>query len=111
MDLFSTKIAYAVTNLDEFIVNVNKMIINPLISFLFALAIAFFLYGVLEFFMNQENEEKKTTGKSHMIWGVIGITIMLGVWTILSIVLNTLGISKSEINPEEGTVNLPEVSE
>ncbi|OGJ15240.1 hypothetical protein A2585_01835 [Candidatus Nomurabacteria bacterium RIFOXYD1_FULL_39_12] len=84
------------------------MIINPLIGFLFALAIAFFLYGVLEFFMNQENEEKKTTGKSHMIWGVVGITIMLGVWTILSIVLNTLGISKSEINPEEGTVNLSE---
>ena len=93
-------------DLDKFIANVDNMIINPLIGFLFALAIAFFLYGVLEFFMNQENEEKKTTGKSHMIWGVVGITIMLGVWTILSIVLNTLGISKSEINPEEGTVNL-----
>ena len=93
-------------DLDKFIANVDNMIINPLIGFLFALAIAFFLYGVLEFFMNQENEEKKTTGKSHMIWGVVGITIMLGVWTILGIVLNTLGISKSEINPEEGTVNL-----
>jgi uncharacterized membrane protein YidH (DUF202 family) len=106
MDLFSTKIAYAATNLDEFIANVDNMIINPLISFLFALAIVFFLYGVLEFFMNQENEEKKTTGKSHMIWGIIGITIMLGVWTILNIVLSTLGINKSEINPEQGTVNL-----
>ena len=95
-------------DLDKFIANVDNMIINQLIGFLFALAIAFFLYGVLEFFMNQENEEKKTTGKSHMIWGVVGITIMLGVWTILSIVLNTLGISKSEINPEEGTVNLSE---
>ena len=95
-------------DLNKFIANVDNMIINPLIGFLFALAIVFFLYGVLEFFMNQENEEKKTTGKSHMIWGVVGITIMLGVWTILSIVLNTLGISKSEINPEEGTVNLSE---
>ena len=95
-------------DLNKFIANVDNMIINPLIGFLFALAIVFFLYGVLEFFMNQENEEKKTTGKSHMIWGVIGITIMLGVWTILGIVLNTLGISKSQINPEEGTVNLSE---
>jgi len=95
-------------DLNKFIANVDNMIINPLIGFLFALAIVFFLYGVLEFFMNQENEEKKTTGKSHMIWGVIGITIMLGVWTILGIVLNTLGISKQEINPEEGTVNLSE---
>lgn len=106
MDLFSTKIAYAATDLDGFIANVDNMIINPLIYFLFALAIVFFLYGVLEFFMNQENEEKKTTGKQHMIWGIIGITIMLGVWTILNIILSTLGISKSEINPEQGTVNL-----
>ncbi len=105
MDFLSTKIAYA--DLDSFIGNVDKMIINPLILFLFALAIVYFLYGVLEFIMNQENEEAKTKGKSHMLWGIIGITIMVGVWTLLSIILSTLGISSSEINPKEGTVNLP----
>ena len=109
MDLFSAKIAYASTSLNEFIGNVDTMIINPLIYFLFALAVVYFLYGVLEFVLNQENEEKKTSGKSHMIWGVVGITIMLGVWTILGIVLNTLGISKSEINPEQGTVQLKQI--
>ncbi|KKS04693.1 MAG: hypothetical protein UU82_C0006G0031 [Candidatus Nomurabacteria bacterium GW2011_GWC2_41_8] len=103
MDLFSTKIVYA--SLDSFIGKVDRMIINPLILFLFALAVAYFLYGVLEFFLNQENDEKKTTGKSHMLWGVIGITIMLGVWTILGIITNTLGIS-GQINPEQGTVDL-----
>src|SRR5260221_2963810 len=97
MDLFTTKIAYA--DLDGFIGKVDSMIINPLILLLFAFAIIFFLYGVFEFIMNQENEEKKTTGKQQMICGIIGITIMIGVWTILGLVLNTLGISKSEINP------------
>ncbi|MBU0999076.1 pilin [Patescibacteria group bacterium] len=105
----STKIAYAAsTSLDGFIGNVDTMIINPLIGLLFALAIVYFLYGVFEFLSNQENEEKKTTGKSHMIWGIIGITIMMGVWTILGVVLNTLGISKDQINPEQGTVHLSE---
>jgi len=66
----------------------------------------YFLYGVFEFLSNQANEEKKTTGKDHMMWGIIGITIMMGVWTILGILLNTLGIDESEINPEAGTVNL-----
>jgi succinate dehydrogenase/fumarate reductase cytochrome b subunit len=102
MDLLSTKIAYA--SLNSFIGNVDTMIINPLIMFLFALAVVYFLYGVLEFLMNSENEEKKTTGKSHMLWGVIGITIMLGVWTILGVVLDTFGIKG--INPEQGTVQL-----
>ncbi len=107
MDFLSTKIAYAASSsLDGFIGNIDKMIINPLIGLLFALAIVYFLYGVFEFLSNQANEEKKTTGKSHMLWGIIGITIMMGVWTILGILLNTLGINKSEINPEAGTVNL-----
>ena len=94
MDLFSTNIAYASsTTFDGFVSNVDSMIINPLILFLFALAVVYFLYGVLEFLMNQTNDEKKTSGKSHMLWGIIGITIMLGVWAILSIILNTLGLS------------------
>ena len=101
------KTAYAASSsLNGFIGNVDSMIIKPLIDLLFALAIAFFLYGVFEFLSNQANEEKKTAGKSHMLWGIIGITIMMGVWTILGIVLNTLGISKDQINPEQGTVHL-----
>jgi succinate dehydrogenase/fumarate reductase cytochrome b subunit len=106
MALFSPKIAYAAsTSLNGFITNVDNTIINPLILFLFALAIVYFLYGVLMFILNQENEEKKTAGKSHMLWGIVGITIMLGVWTILNILINTLGLS-GQINPEQGTVNL-----
>ena len=105
MDLFSTSVAYA--SVDSLVANANRLIINPLITLLFALALVYFLYGMVEFMFNQTNEEKKTSGKSHMLWGIIGLTIMMGVWAILGIILNTFGISKSEINPEEGKVNLP----
>lgn len=91
MDLFSTKIAYA-ASLDSFITQVDNEIINPLIGLLFALAIVYFLYGVYEFIVNQASEEKKTAGKQHMIWGVVGITIMMSVWTILSVVLSTINV-------------------
>ncbi|MBI5139711.1 hypothetical protein HZA26_03840 [Candidatus Nomurabacteria bacterium] len=102
MDLFSTKVAHA--SVDTFIMSVNANIINPLIVFLFSLALAFFLFGVLKFLTNQENEEKRTQGKQHMLWGVIGITIMMGVFTIMNIILSTLNISG--INVEQGTVDL-----
>lgn len=91
MNLFATKIVYA--DLNQFIAKIDNTIINPLINFLFALAVVYFLYGVFEFILNQNNEEKKTSGKSHMLWGIVGITIMVGVWTILGIILSTLGIS------------------
>ena len=90
----------------------NSEIVNPLNTLLFALAVVYFLYGVFEFISNQENEENKTTGKSHMLWGVIGITIMMGVWAILNLVLSTIGVdSDIKINQSgnQGSVqiNLP----
>jgi len=105
MDLFSTKIAYAGA-LDDFLVKVSDNIINPLIIFMFALAMVFFLYGVLEFFLNQDNEEAKTNGKSHMMWGVIGLTIMLGVWSILSMIINTFNIKGIKVDGGDIEVKL-----
>jgi len=103
MNLFSTNIAYA--SVESFIARVDAQIINPLIVFLFALAVVYFLYGLVEFLGNAENDEKRSIGKSHMIWGVVGLTIMMGVWAILWVILNTLGITG--INPPTGEVTLP----
>ncbi len=102
MHLFN--VAYASESLDQFIVKVDNLIINPLIVLLFALALAYFLWGIFEFLSNTDNEEKRTSGKKHMLFGIIGITVMMAVWTLLNIVLNTLGVTG--INPEQGTVHL-----
>jgi hypothetical protein len=109
MDIFSTSVAYA-GSVDDFLKKVNDNIINPIILFLFALAILFFLWGMMQFILNQNNEEKVTQGKSHMLWGIIGIVIMMGVWAILGVILNTFGIPKTQIDPKEGKVQLDEYS-
>jgi len=103
MNFFSTKVAYA--SVDTFVANASRLIINPLILLLFALALVFFLYGMFEFIANGDNDEKRTIGKSHMLWGIIGLTIMMGVWFILGIILRTLNINY--VDPEKGTITLP----
>lgn len=90
LSLFGTKVAYA--DFDVFLENVNEEIINPLIMLLFAVALAYFLYGMFEFISGQASDEKKTTGKSHMLWGIVGLTIMFSVWAILGLLLNTFNI-------------------
>lgn len=104
LGLFITKVANA--SLDSFIAKVDNLIINPLISLLFGLAVAYFLYGVFEFIANQDVEEKKTTGKSHMLWGIVGMTIMMGVWFLLGVIIDTLDIKG--VDPQQGTVDLPD---
>ena len=108
MYLLFTNIAYAadVSRADQFIANLNKQIVNPLILLLFAAALVYFLIGVVEFIANQSNEEAQSKGKQHMLWGIIGITIMMGVFSILKIIMNTFNIEG--INPEQGTVQLKE---
>ena len=101
-NLFYPQTAYA--SVDSFIASVNKEIINPLIILMFAVALVFFLFGVFELISNADNEEKKTDGKKHMLWGIIGLTIMMGVWFILNVVMNTFNIKG--IDPQKGTVQL-----
>ena len=101
--LFSPIPAHA--SLDSLLLNLNMLIINPLIVLLFAVALAYFLYGVLMFFIGEVSEEKKTDGKMHMLWGLVGLVIMFGVWAILNIVIKTLDIKG--VDPQTGKVDLP----
>jgi len=104
MNFFFPNVAYA--DVDSFVSNVNELILNPLINVLFALALLFFLYGVVEFLVNQDNEEKRTAGRKHMLWGIVGLVIMFGVWFFMNLIVDSLDIEG--IDPEKGTVDLPE---
>lgn len=106
MNFIITKVAYA--NIDTFMQKVDTEIINPIILLLFALALVYFLYGVFEFIASEASDEKKTIGKDHMIWGIIGLTVMIGVWFILGLILDTFNISRDQIDPENGKVDLPD---
>ena len=63
----------------------------PFVGFVFALAIAVFLFGLMEFVLGADNEEKRNKGKLHIFWGIIGLFIMFAVWGIISIIMNFVG--------------------
>lgn len=63
-------------------------VLNPLIALLMILATVVFLWGVIQMLMNPDNEQKRTEGKKHMIWGIIGLTIMVSVWGIVGVLCN-----------------------
>lgn len=76
--------------LTQFIVcNINKGVI-PVI---FSLGFAMFVWGVVKFTMNSSEELQKEQGRQFMIWGVIGLTVMLCVWGLVNIVANTFGVN------------------
>lgn len=69
---------------------INDAILQPLVFLLFALAAMYFLFGLMKFIQNQDNEEAKSEGKKHMVWGIIGIALMVSVRVILGIIQATV---------------------
>ena len=78
--------------------SISRVVINPLIVLLFALAIAFFVYGLSRYLLSPDNEELRKASKSQMLWGIIGMFIMVAVFGIMRLILSTLGENKIQID-------------
>ena len=85
--------------------SIDKVIVNPLIFLLFAVALILFLYGIVKLLLSPDNEEVRKTSKSHIMWGLFGMFIMVSVFAIMNIILNTLGVSNITVQTN-GTISI-----
>lgn len=75
----------------EFIGNVQREIISPIITLIGLGAFVVFVWGVVEFIRNADNEEKRASGQRHMIWGLVGMVIIFGANAIVALLTATVG--------------------
>lgn len=67
-------------------------LIRPVVPLLIGLAVVLFIYGVI-IFMFSDGGEKKEDGKSYMIWGIVGIFVMVSVWGLVAVLQSTFQLS------------------
>lgn len=67
-------------------------IVVSVIPLLFTLATAAFIWGIIQYFLNPENEENRKKGKSFMIWGIIALFVMVSMWGLVGVIGNTFGV-------------------
>ena len=53
-----------------------------------AIAFLIFIWGLFVFIANADDQAKRKEGQMHMIYGIIGLSIMVGAWGILGFVDN-----------------------
>ncbi len=90
-----------ITTIQGVICKLNE-IMGALLPFLVSLGILYFVWGVVSFVIASD-EEAKTTGRDRMIWGVIGLVVIVGVWGLVRIVSNTFGLGNIQ------NINFPTV--
>src|SRR3989344_4562173 len=67
-------------------------ILNPLLYVLFSVAIIVFMWGIVQFMWGLKDgaaDKLAADGKMHMLWGLIGLFIMLTAASIIGLVVNT----------------------
>lgn len=81
----------------ELIGRINDNVINPIIIILFASAFVLFTIGLYNLFGSNDNTDTLAKGKRHMLWGVVGMFIMISVFGIMKFITGSLGITN--VNP------------
>ncbi len=64
-------------------------IVNFSIPILGSVAFAIFLWGIVKFIYSGGDEEKRKDAKNYIIYGLIGMFVLVALWGILGIVLST----------------------
>jgi len=76
--------------LTEFLSRVSRYIVSPIIVLLIALAVVIFIWGVVQYIRGADDEKERTLGAQHMLWGVVGIFIMVAVYGFINFIQTTV---------------------
>lgn len=106
MDLIPSivPLAYAAGDPAAFAKVINpifEQIIYPIVYFVFALGVFVFAYGVIEMIW-KDSSEARETGRRHILFGAIGMFIMISAWGIIHFVSDTLFDIKKDLNGSSG---------
>lgn len=63
-------------------------ILNAVIPVLIALGVVYFVYGVITYVIANDEEAKKT-GRDRIIYGIIGLAVIVAVWGLVNILVKT----------------------
>ena len=72
---------------------INRNFINPIILLLFAIALIYFVWGILEYLVKSKSDPAAIqAGSKHMGWGLFGMFVMVSVFGFLQFIINTFPI-------------------
>lgn len=77
----------------ELLNKINEVVLNPIIYLMFAVALVYFLWGIFQMISGAASDEARSKGRQNIMWGIIGMLIMVCVYGILAVVTGTFGIT------------------
>jgi predicted small integral membrane protein len=99
MEFLIPTIAYAAEPLSvkQLMFRISYYILNPLIILGFVIALVYFIWGLVSFLKNrQSNATSSNEGKDHMLWGIVGLFIMVSAFAIMQVLADIVGAKNAK---------------
>lgn len=98
-----TNCAAAQTGTVDFILCKASQLLTTVVPVLIALGVVYFIYGVITYMIGSDEEAKKK-GRDRIIFGIIGLAVIIAVWGLVKLLTNTFGIDTNVQNINYPTV-------
>jgi uncharacterized membrane protein YuzA (DUF378 family) len=95
--------ASSITNLKSLITYFVGCLLVPLVYIIIGLAVFIFVFGIFKI-ITSESPEEKQKGRDLMLWGIIGIFVMVSLWGLVNILQGTFTLNNTDINPRQVTI-------
>ena len=75
--------------------------IQKLIPFIIGLTVLFFLWGIFKLVFSAKDSDARSEARGYIIWGLIGLAVMVSVWGLVNILTSTLQL-KNDVQSGPG---------
>lgn len=87
----------SINTLKDMIDYATCLIVKSIIPLLFILALAVFVYGVIQYFLNPNNAKAREDGRKYIVGALIGMFVLFSIAGLVEILRNTFGVEGSPI--------------
>lgn len=79
-------------------------LLNSVVPLLITLGVVYLVWGIVQYVIG-DSDEAKTKGRDKIIYGIIGLVIIVGLWGLVYIVFNTFGLNRDNYAPTPMELN------
>lgn len=73
------------------------LITKSIVPLLYVIAVAVFIYGVIQYFLNPNNVKERDVAKKYIIGALLGLFVLVSISGLVEILRNTFGVTGNSI--------------
>ena len=74
------------------VTDIANRLVGRVFYLIMALATIAFLWGIVKYLFGGDDKKQREESKKFMLWGIVGLTVMVSVWSLVAILANIFGM-------------------